>query len=478
MKKYINIKIGIITCTLFSIIACKDSIEGINTDPLTANIIDPGLLMPEILLGGISNNRTIEMSPINMQAQHWSAIVVADPFTNPERYTVLPNTTTNIWLNQFTTALQNLLQIKELTLNNNPDALNIIGQAETLEALSYLNLTQVFGSIPFSQALQADEFPNPIFDNQEEVLRGIVDLCNAATNNLVTDTEIITSSDLIFEGDKLSWIRFANSIKLKALMLIANVDPSSVTTELQITSTQPLITGVNQIAKLDYTTDAGNENPIWKTIDQFSGGQNVFWGAASTLVNMMNANSDPRRIVYFDDVSGTYVGQDQGMFSPVGISRVSLNIIRPEMPDIYIHPSEINFYLAEAALKGWITGDANTHYQAGIQASLDSYDNYPQPIDNANKTAFMSSPRGSITGDSFDAALLKIHEEIYISNFTRGLEAWTNIRRNNVPDFQLPVAAALNTLIRRYHVPLSEVTSNPNAPILPTLDTPMWFENE
>lgn len=288
--------------------------------------------------------------------------------------------------------------------------------------------------------------------------------------------DIVVDGDLIYGGDRESWIRFANSLKLRILMLIANVDPS-VASEIQNTANQPLITSNEYVAKLDFVDASGNENPIWRTIDRFAGGVNAFWGAGIALVDIMNASNDPRRATYFDDVNGAYVGQTQGVFSSAGISAVSLNIINPSMPDIYATAAETNFYLAEAVLQGWITGDADAHYKAGIQASLDFYDGSDGEILAADKTTFMNSARATITGDDMATAMKKIHEEIYVSNFTRGLAAWTNWRRNKVPNFELPVGAALNTTIRRYQVPLSEITSNPNAPTtLPALDVPMWFE--
>ncbi|GAB4511219.1 MAG: SusD/RagB family nutrient-binding outer membrane lipoprotein [Allomuricauda sp.] len=367
--------------------------------------------------------------------------------------------------------------MKILTETNNPEALNIIGQAQVLEAFTYLNLTQVFGDIPFSEAIQVAEFPNPNYDSQEEVLRNIPLLLDEAIENLSTETDIIDSSDLVYGGNRELWIRFANSLKLKAFMLIANVDPASVQAEIQAVANQPLITDVSQEAELNYTDAPGNENPIWRTIDAFASGQNTFWGAGIPLVDIMNASNDPRRATYFDtNDEGEYVGQTQGVFTTDGVSQVSLNIIRPEMPDRYMTASEVNFYLAEAALLGYISGDADSYYAAGIRASLDYYDDKPGTISEADKQAFLSSPRGSISGDSQADALRKIHEEMYVANFTRAIESWTDWRRNKVPELTLPQGAVLQTFIRRYQIPLSEVTSNPNAPEVVPLQEPMWFE--
>lgn len=480
MKNNLIKQLSIIFLSVIVLTGCEDSIEGINTDPLAAISIDPALLFPQVIVSGLSAQRTIEENAINMQAQQWSSIVGFGVFVNPERYTISANTTNNIWVGHYTTALRNLQQMRLLTERDNPTATNVIGQVKITEAFTYLNLTQIFGDIPFTEAIQVADFPNPNFDTQETVLRGLVGLIDEGLTALNTPTDIITGGDLIYGGDRDNWIRFGNSLKLRILMLIANVDPGSVSAEIAAVAGQPLILTPNQTAKLDWSAATGNENPIWRTIDRFNGAVNGFWGGGAALLDIMNANDDPRRDTYFDDVAGAYVPQLQGVFSSAGFSAVSLNIIRPEMPDIWATAAETNFYLAEAVLQGWATGDANTFYQAGIQASLDFYDGEPGEITPANKATFMASPRASIATDTNPIALQKIHEEIYVSNFTRGLAAWTNWRRNKIPTFEIPVGTALGPTsnIHRYQIPLSEQTNNPNAPSsLPALDTPMWFEN-
>ncbi len=474
--KYIYAPILLLIGILFT--NCDGSIEDINTDPLAATVIEPDLLMPQVLVAGLSANRTIELNSMNQHSQSWSATVAFAVFANPERYNISANTTNNVWVGQYTTALRNLQQMRVLTETNNPNALNIIGQAQVLEAFAYLNLTQIFGDVPFSEAIQVADFPNPNFDSQEAILRGIPDLLDQALANLASDTDIVEGGDLVYGGDRQAWIRFANSLKLKSLMLIANVDPGSVQSAIQAVANQPLILSPDQDAQLSYTDAPGNENPIWKTVDQFGGGENTFWGGGIPLMDIMNANSDPRLATYFNtNEDDEYVGQVQGVFDTEGVSTISDNIIRPAMPDRYATASETNFYLAEAALLGYISGDANEFYRAGIQSSLDYYDGQPGEIAQADKDAYMGSARASISGDSQADALLKIHEETFVANFTRAIESWTDQRRNGVPEIVLPEGAVLTDFIRRYQIPLSEVTSNPNAPGVEALTTPMWFQN-
>lgn len=464
----------VLSCFLLGATSCTDDLD-INSDPLAATTVEPNLLFPTVMVS-VSSNRTVELNSINIQAQHWTSGGSAGVFANPERYIISPNTTNNVWVGQYSTALRNLQQMRSLVEANNPEALNVVGQAKIYEAFVFLNLTTLYGDIPFSEATQVGEFPNPKFDAQEDVLRGIVGRLDEGIDLLSTDTDIISNGDLIYQGDKDKWIRFANSLKLKTLMLIANVDPASVQAQLQAVSNEPLIEDNSQNAYLPFSEAGGNQNPLWKTLDNFAGGVNVFWYSGSTLVDLMNSNDDPRRATFFDEVADGYVGQDQGVFSSAGISPVSLNILRPDLEDRYATASETYFFLAEAVVKGFITGDAEDFYMKGLQASLDSYDGQPGEIAQADKDAYLAS-RGSLAGLSDADAIKQINEEQYVALFTRGLEALTQWKRTKTPEFMLPVNAALSDIIRRYPYPNSEISSNPNAPSIPALDMPMWFED-
>ncbi len=480
MKNYF-IKTLSIFLLVFIAQGCDEDLVDINTNPLAATDIDPDLLFPQVFLA-ISQQRTVELNSTNMQAQQWASGGSAGVFSNPERYNISPNTTNNIWVGWFTTSLRNLQQIRIITERKTPNALHIIGQAKVLEAFTFMNLTEMFGDIPFSEATNVSEFPNPNFDSQENVLLGIIGRCNEAIDLFNgPSSRIVVDADLLYKGDKDLWIRFANNIKLKALMMIANVNPSSVQNELQAVANSPLILTNSQEAKLKYTTAVGNENPIWRTLNLFAGGDNVFWFGGSTIIDIMNSTNDPRLATYFDqNDNGLYVGQNQGVFNSNGISAVSLNIIRRDMPDRYATPAETYFYLAEAALKGYISGgvsQANSFFVSGVQASLDNYDGKPGAILSTDKSNFISSLPNLATLSDTDA-LKVINEQHYIELFTRGIEAWTQWRRSKTPSFQLPVQSSLTSIIRRYNYPASEISSNPNAPTQKPLTDPMWFEGD
>jgi len=470
MKTYKLLSLFLVLSIGFS---CTDDLD-INTNPLSATEIDPELLFPQIQVA-VSQQRTIELNSMNIQAQHWTSGGSAGVFINPEQNIISPNTTNNVWVGCYTTSLRNLSLVRELTERNNPDGDNIVGQAKIYEAFTYLNLTLVFGDIPFSEAIQVDEFPNPNFDNQLDVLRGIIERADEGIALLQTPTNIVTGPDLVYGGDREKWIKFANSIKLKALMLLENNDTSVRGEIATLINNGDLILNNADNAYLPYSDNIGNENPLWKTLDQFAGGTNVFWYSNSTLVDLMNSKSDPRRATFFDEVTDGFVGQDTGVLTSAGISPISLNIIRRDLEDRLATAADNLFYIAEARLKGFVSGDAQEAFVDAVQASLDSYDGQPGEIEQVEKDFYVAT-LPDLSSLSPEEALVELHEQKYVALFTRPIETWTHWRRTKVPEFDEPQGNAISGIIRRYQVPLSEQTANPNFPGVEQLDTPMDFE--
>ncbi|MCK4989201.1 MAG: SusD/RagB family nutrient-binding outer membrane lipoprotein, partial [Bacteroidales bacterium] len=110
--------------------------------------------------------------------------------------------------------------------------------------------------------------------------------------------------------------------------------------------------------------------------------------------------------------------------------------------------SEVHFILSEAALKGWDSGDAETHYNAGVQQSLnawgvgDYYGDY-------------------IAGAPF-AGLEEIMEQKWIASWTAAAEAWFDYRRTGLPALQTGETAKRQALpLRFYYHWDDEITLNP-----------------
>ncbi|WP_162497526.1 SusD/RagB family nutrient-binding outer membrane lipoprotein [Aureibaculum marinum] len=479
MKNIISkIKYILLISIMIMEVSCDEQLVDINKDPLAATSVPPELLFPEVL-ANLSSVRTIEFAGANMHAQQWCGS--GGTWLSRSRYVLGVPSVNNGWTTWYTTCLKNLSLVELLVESENPNNKYVIAQAKILEGFIYSNITQVWGDVPFTEAGNPVEYPYPQFDSQEIVLEGIVTLMDEALSILEQDldSEIVTDSDLVFNGDREAWIRWANSIKLKMLMFIANKKPEEVASKIQALVDEPLILTNEQEAKFSYTTAIGNENPKWRFIQNYWGGNINLWYAGRPLVNLMNELNDPRLPNYFETNSnGFYVGKWQGATGFAVISKINANNVLPDTPDRYSTASETYFLLADAAANGYVSGgleQANTWFVQGIQAALDYYDGTWGEISQTDKDNYIDSfpDLSTLTPEE---ALDYINDQHYISLFGNGIEAWNQWKRTKSVELDVPLNAGATDVIRRYTYSTNEAGSNINTPQGLTIETPMWYE--
>ncbi|MBS1667480.1 MAG: SusD/RagB family nutrient-binding outer membrane lipoprotein [Bacteroidetes bacterium] len=112
--------------------------------------------------------------------------------------------------------------------------------------------------------------------------------------------------------------------------------------------------------------------------------------------------------------------------------------------------AEVNFILAEAALKGWNTGDAETNYKAAIQSSFTSWG-----LSNTDYTNYISQPSVAYSG-----SLEQLITQKWIAFWTNAQEAWFDYRRTGFPILTAGPSAKGPVLPIRYYYMLTERNLN------------------
>jgi SusD/RagB-like outer membrane lipoprotein len=467
---------------------CSDILD-VNVDPLATTQADPDLLLPSVLIG-FSNNRNIELSGrmgnvVQYYEPRWG--LYGDMALGASGNTTLNGNVWGINYGVYGYGIKELVLIELDAALKTPPNNNVIAQSKIMQAFIYFQLTGIFENIPFTEAVKFDII-SPAYDQQETIFRGIIFMCDEAIELINQDPEAfqITSGDLIYNGDLDKWVKFANSLKLKTLMLLANKD-IGVVDQINQLVTEPLINSLSDAAELKYYNNLGDYNPLWNLLNRYFGGINRnLWMASTTFMDVMNDLNDPRKSVYYDESSdATLVGS--GNFGPAappgsyGVdtpSVISLNILRPDFPDRYITAAEIILMHAEAIARGWVSGgmsDADAKYREGVRSSMDYFDGKPGAITIEDKDNYLSS-LPDLSSLSPADALRAIHLQLYINNFFRIPEGWIEWKRTKVPDLTIPQGSLISGILRRLLYPDSEI-ANPNRPSNSSLDYPMWFEN-
>ena len=119
-----------------------------------------------------------------------------------------------------------------------------------------------------------------------------------------------------------------------------------------------------------------------------------------------------------------------------------------------MNKDEVNFLLAEAAAKGYISGSADAYYRAGITQSMERWG-----VSAGAISTYLAQPEIALPGDNA-GKLAKIAEQKWIALFTVATEAYLDLRRTKLPNifnegllgsFQFPL---------RYRYPGNELGQN------------------
>lgn len=455
--------------------SCDDTLD-INTDPLVATTADPNALLPYVIVQ-YSNRHVTELGTRTMDvSQHISAC-----FNSPNLGNTSSFLTGNTWFMMYNQVLGNLQLIEQDAAAAGATSNNIAAIAKTLKALTFLELTSLWEQVPFTEALDGSNFPSPNFDSQETVLKGIVDILDEV-NMLINDMPAegifnVASGDMIYGGDMDKWQRFANSLKLRTLMMIRNAD-SSVDGEIATALGLPLMETNDQSALIRYF-DTPAESSGWsRLVTAFFGGNgNEFHGVyapGEPLYDLLS-NGDPRFDLFILDPNGDgSPGND--VFLPFDSNAGAVlrnNVIRNDIPHILMTPAEVSLYKAELALDG-IGSDAQGNYEQGVSLALQFWG---QSIPGAQIT-LAAADIDAYVGTLGAATTQGVHEQLYLESFMRPVVAWNTFRRTGVPALEAPPASSIGTVLRRFNYPPDEVASNINTPANPPTGEPMWFENQ
>jgi hypothetical protein len=470
----------------------------INRDPdaATEESIAPDQLFPTAILT-VASNRTIEIGPsIHQHAQIWASNGSTGVFSNPDRYFLSGNNKSNSWNALYGGSLRNLAFMRNIGLSREPARPNVGVQADILSAYIFWVLTSIWEDVPYTQATNAAEFPNPEFDRQEVVLRGIVAKLDSAVARIDASQGAV-QGDLIYGGNMENWRRFANSLQLRTLMMIRNRD-QTVDARIEALLAQPLIRENAQEAAVPFFNTTGNENNFYKLNAlfggfNFAGSGQVFMFAGKPVVDLMKSLGDPRLDTYFalpvrnlnqaPDGGGIatteHVGQSPGVFqwNTAFISTISQNIARAAWPNRILTAPEVWFFEAEFRARQGNLGAAHTAYVAGVQRGLAFFNGKPGAIPAAQQAAYIASLPQSFTSQT--QALEAIWAQQYIEVFDRAPENWVQWRRTKYPNLEPPNAALFTDgVIRRWGIPGDEISANPNAPANRAEENavPMWFE--
>lgn len=356
-----------------------------------------------------------------------------------------------VWENAYATLLYYQL-IKEQAVKEN--AHYYAGVAKIMQGLHFLRLVDIYNSLPFDDALQATAHPRPRYEEGKVVYAKAIDLITSGISdikNTVPGTEA-KADDILFKGNKTNWIKFANTIKLRALVRQSQAgDAAYITAEIaKITAEGSGFLGVGQHALVQpgYLSSIGKMNPLWETY--YRNPQ----GAATAnlqdlrptqyLVDQYQIRNDPRLPLLYVAVGGNYKGVLFG--NPVveaQYNRASTSAFKGpnenggtpaaifksfSQASVLMGSFESLFLQAEATQRGWLPdGNAQSLYEDGIRESFKYME--------VNASLFTTyNTQANVNFAQAADKIVRIAEQKWLAlNSISGIEAWSEYRRLGVP---------------------------------------------
>lgn len=476
MLKKIN-KLTLLSAILI-FAGCDKGFVKVNTDPYAVTSIDPALLF-----AGAQRSFT----PVGWETEN----TIVQQFVNPFNAgaTLGPNFNADIdnfnnarWegtytgtapLNNPTTGgIKSLVQALSI-LKGSSGNVNLISMIRIWKAQAFMALVDTYADVPYSEAGRAvtDGIFFPKYDDDAAIYADIEKEIRESLAALNPSGDYV-SADLFFgsraatpittvSAQVAKWKKLGNSLLLRLGMRYSKLNPAKAQSLVAEAFAGGVMTSNadNVYVKYDGTiaTNVANVGLI--------NNNPRFYYAAEPFVNQLKNTNDPRSgfiVAKFADPNNPLAdpNPDLSIASqfgvPIGVisdalanppyrgtrgggynySQLNVKCLASQTaPTFWVTYAQTALLLAEAAKKGWIPGGdatAQTYYESGITADMDTYALYPNgsTISAAAKTAYLADPAVAYTPAN---ALRLINTQYWIANIANGTEAWANFRRTGFP---------------------------------------------
>lgn len=309
---------------------------------------------------------------------------------------------------------------------------NQVAVAKILQSYYFLLLTDRYGDIPYSQALQGNAAFSPVYDKQQDIYNGIFQTLKDAVAQ-IKENEASVVGDVLLDGDMAAWKRFANTMRLVMAVRLSKADIAKGKAEYASALADGVITSNAQnISYLFVDGDPNNFNPWY---NNYIVSNRNDYALSKTMTDYMIPKNDPRVPVYGEVLSGGVVkglpfGRNAAVNIPAAYSRIGDDFRDQGSPMPIFDYAQVLFLQAEAAKLGYggapDDAAAETLYKEAIKASWQKYGVF----DQAAYDTYIALPEVAYT--SADGHQ-KIMTEKWVHTYLNSWETWNDWRRTGFP---------------------------------------------
>ncbi len=419
-----------------------------------------------------------------------------------------------LYWNNYYGSLANFRKLEELidTDKNAANMTNVKAMAKTLMAYNTLKTTFMYGDMPYSEggkAFTGAQFFRPKYDSQAEIVKAALTDLKWAVDNLSTNASQVNlgAKETIFANDVTTWLKFANSLRLRYAVNIQRKDAAFANSVISEALAKPLLSpsdnlGLYPSKILNYQNDRGG----WYRGNSYVRMGSTMWSAMASNENsdgsgiydlrckiffepnragkwapfpQAPSNSTPTEIgnsvpndPYDESRLKDYAVAGNYNYSPLNF----YYIVDRTIPQLFISGSEVSFLKAEIYNKGLgVAADqakAKSFYVEGITESVKFW----HKTANGSSVWVVNKPSIEPTKEDLDkmlnnaaisysaspaTAINQIYKQHWIALFHQPFEAWDLTRRTNyaTPNTPLlPTSPGFN--MHKMIYPQSEIDGN------------------
>jgi len=433
-----------------AITSCTDDLSSLNVNGKAPESVPAGALFANATMGyfDFTSVQNVNSNNLRLWAQHWTQTTYVDEsnFALDER-----NVNGRTYTTMYTTVIRDCEEARAALADvvaSNEQIAATEAAIEVVEVLAYSLLVDLFGDVPYTEALT--ETNVPAYDDDAAIYADLLARLDAAVADL-NGSNAFGSSDIIYGGSADAWKMAANSLMLRMAVRMVDADAAMAKTYGEKAIAGGVFASSADDMRLFYSSAPPHTHPMWETLVQ-SGRTDYI--ASATLGDVLNGLEDPRRAGFFKSLGGndSVIGAPHGLQSDYyQFSQPGTALEDPTWSHAAISYVETEFLMAHAAVAGWTgAGDAATHYENAIRASIEEWGG-----SSADADAYMMN---AMVAYNSATAATQIGVQKWIAMYSNASEAYAAVRQYDLPMATANLAGTVTP--NRYSYPLDEGSLN------------------
>ncbi len=433
--------------------SCED-LDDLNTDPTRMQQANPGVFLNPVLYNVSSYN----WERYNSFTFHLMQGIVTTNSTGGLGWYYMTDAAGDGTWSTYYRWLNNIKEMEEQAEELNEPNYEAI--AKVLKSWLYQILVEGFGDVPMTEAIRGDEkIFTPAFDSQIDIYRTILQELDSA-NLLFDETQGLRynpEGELLYHTETpasgatsagiVKWRKFANSLKLRVLLRVLDVNGLNAKAEIMKLINDPvaypLFESNDEAALLPVTGVYPLEAPMTRPQDFTS-----YKALSEFFIDHLKEWNDPRLPIFAQQTTNdgvkSYFGWPSG-YNTVPSFNGSLpnqGIVKAPMKLALMTYAEVEFIKAELAQKSIISSDAANHYRKAVEAAITQWGAIvPEGYFDNSET-------------KYDNSLERIMIQKYYALFFCDYQQWFEYNRTGMPE--MPVGEGVptgNVMPRRFKYP-------------------------